>query len=233
MCIADGTSYKCACSDGSIVTTSCVISTSTASSITTSTFAKSTTNIVNTPIPTPGELFALILELVLPFVFCLCCITDPCVPNPCGSLGKCIADGTSYKCACSDGSIVTISCVIPTSTASSITTSTSVKSMTTIAITPTPTPGKLLALMLVLVLLFVFCLCCLTDPCVSNPCGSLGKCIADGTSYKCACSDGSIVTTSCVIPTSTASSSITTSMFVELMTTIAITPTPTPGKLLT
>lgn len=41
-----------------------------------------------------------------------------------------------------------------------------------------------------------------TDPCKSGPCGNLGVCIPDGNSYKCKCTDGKTVTSSCSLLTS-------------------------------
>ena len=82
---------------------------------------------------------------------------------------------------------------------------------------------------------------------MAAPCGNLGVCLPDGNSYKCKCSDGKTIRTSCTVPTSSipVMPSTTSTIVPTILSTIIITttiqesffhtmsPIPSPSKIYT
>lgn len=77
---------------------------------------------------------------------------------------------------------------------------------------------------------FKSCLCVAcdmhTDPCSAMPCGESGVCLPDGNSYKCKCSDGNIITTSCTMTSSDIPVVMSTTIVPTPSSTIIVQPTP-------
>lgn len=60
---------------------------------------------------------------------------------------------------------------------------------------------------------------------MAAPCGNFGVCLPDGNSYKCKCSNGKTVKTSCTVPTSSISMMPSTTIVSSVFSTTMITTT--------